>query len=157
MIDPITAFSAASAAFGILKKGISVGKDITSMGSTLSQWSKAVADLDFLENKAKKPPMYKMFTDTQSDALDIWTKKQKLKEMREELRAFISWNYGPSAWDEIVKIEAEQRKAQREAVYAKEELKQKIIDIILAVLILGVAIGIMVAVIYYLGKGEGKW
>ena len=127
------------------------------MGSTLSQWSKAVADLDFLENKAKKPPMYKMFTDTQSDALDIWTKKQKLKEMREELRAFISWNYGPSAWDEIVKIEAEQRKAQREAVYAKEELKQKIIDITLAVLILGAAIGLMVAVIYYLGKGEGKW
>ncbi len=157
MIDPITAFSAASAAFGILKKGISVGKDITSMGSTLSQWSKAVADLDFLENKAKKPPMYKMFTDTQSDALDIWTKKQKLKEMREELRAFISWNYGPSAWDEIVKIEAEQRKAQREAVYAKEELKQKIIDITLAVLIIAVAIGIMVAVIYYIGKGEGKW
>jgi hypothetical protein len=157
VIDPITAFSAASAAFGILKKGISVGKDITSMGSTLSQWSKAVADLDFLENKAKKPPMYKMFTDTQSDALDIWTKKQKLKEMREELRAFISWNYGPSAWDEIVKIEAEQRKAQREAVYAKEELKQKIIDITLAVLILGAAIGLMVAVIYYLGKGEGKW
>jgi hypothetical protein len=157
MIDPITAFSAASAAFGILKKGISVGKDITSMGSTLSQWSKAVADIDFLEQKSKKPPMYKMFSDTEASALDIWTKKQKLKEMREELRAFISWNYGPSAWDEIVKIEAEQRKAQREAVYAKEELKQKIIDITLAVLIIAVAIGIMVAVIYYIGKGEGKW
>ena len=157
MIDPITAFSAASAAFGILKKGISVGKDITSMGSTLSQWSKAVADIDFLEQKSKKPPMYKMFSDTEASALDIWTKKQKLKEMREELRAFISWNYGPSAWDEIVKIEAEQRKAQREAVYAKEELKQKIIDITLAVLIIAVALGIMVAVIYYLGKGEGKW
>jgi hypothetical protein len=157
MIDPITAFSAASAAFGILKKGISVGKDITSMGSTLSQWSKAVADIDFLEQKSKKPPMYKMFSDTEASALDIWTKKQKLKEMREELRAFISWNYGPSAWDEIVKIEAEQRKAQREAVYAKEELKQKIIDITLAVLIIAVALGIMVAVIYYIGKGEGKW
>ena len=81
MIDPITAFSAASAAFGILKKGISVGKDITSMGSTLSQWSKAVADIDFLEQKSKKPPMYKMFSDTEASALDIWTKKQKLKEM----------------------------------------------------------------------------
>ena len=127
------------------------------MGSTLSQWSKAVADMDFLEQKAQKPPLYKMFNDTEASALDIWTKKQKMKEMREELRAFISWNYGPSAWDEIVRIEAEQRKAQREAVYAKEEFRQKIIDITLAVLILGAAIGIMVAVIYYLGKGEGKW
>ena len=80
MIDPITAFTAASAAFSGLKKAIAVGKDITSMGNTLSTWSKAVADMDFLEQKAKKPPMYKMFTDTQASALDIWTKKQKLKE-----------------------------------------------------------------------------
>ena len=27
-----------------------------------------------------------MFSDTQSNALEIWTQKQKLKEMREELR-----------------------------------------------------------------------
>ena len=157
MIDPITAFTAASAAFSGLKKAISVGKDITSMSNTLSSWSKAVSDMDFLEQKSKKPPMYKMFTDTQASALDIWTKKQKLKEMREELRAHISWTYGPSAWDEIVKIEAEQRKAQREAVYAKQELKQKIIDITLGVLILSTAVGIFALVIYYLGKSEGKW
>jgi|TARA_R110000824_G_scaffold300432_1_gene488437 hypothetical protein len=157
MIDPVTCMAAASAAFSGLKKAISVGKDITSMSNTLSSWSKAVSDMDFLEQKSKKPPMYKMFTDTQASALDIWTKKQKLKEMREELRAHISWTYGPSAWDEIVKIEAEQRKAQREAVYAKQELKQKIIDITLGVLILSTAVGIFALVIYYLGKSEGKW
>jgi|TARA_R110000751_G_scaffold80247_1_gene162071 hypothetical protein len=157
MLDPITAFTAASAAFSGIKKAISVGKDITSMGSTLSQWSKAVADIDFLEQKAKKPPMYKMFTDTQASALDIWTKKQKLKEMREELRSHISWTYGPSAWDEIVAIEAQQRKAQRDAVYAKEEMRQKIIDAILAVLILSTAVGILALVVYYIGRGQGKW
>ena len=157
MIDPITAFSAASAAFSGLKKAIAVGKDLTSMGSQLSSWSKAVADIDFLEQKSKKPPLYKIFSDTQSHALEIWTKKQKLKEMREELRAHISWTYGPAAWNEIVAIEAEQRKAQREAVYAKEELRQKIIDITIGVLILGTAVVLLVIVIYFLGKGRGKW
>jgi len=157
MIDPITAMTAATAAFSGLKKAIAVGKDITSMGNTLSSWSKAVADIDFLEQKAKKPPMYKMFTDTQASALDIWTKKQKLKEMREELRAHISWTYGPAAWNEIVAIEAQQRKAQRDAVYAKEEMRQKIIDITLGVLILGAAVAILALVIYFLGKGRGKW
>tara|TARA_R110002073_G_scaffold296824_1_gene462877 strand:- start:297 stop:770 length:474 start_codon:yes stop_codon:yes gene_type:complete len=157
MIDPITAFSAASAAFSGLKKAIAVGKDLTSMGSQLSSWSKAVADIDFLEQKSKKPPLYKIFSDTQSHALEIWTKKQKLKEMREELRAHISWTYGPGAWNEIVAIEAEQRKAQRDAVYAKEELRQKIIDITIGVLILGTAVVLLVIVIYFLGKGRGKW
>ena len=98
MIDPITAFSAATAAYSGIKKAISVGQDITSMGSTLSQWSKAVSDLDFLDQKAQKPPIYKMFSNTESDALEIWTKKQKIKEMRDELRSFISWNYHNINW-----------------------------------------------------------
>jgi hypothetical protein len=157
MIDPITAFSAATAAYSGIKKAISVGKDITSMGSTLSQWSKAVADLDFLDKKAQKPPLYKMFGDTEADALEIWTKKQKVKEMREELRSYISWNYGPSAWAEIVRIEAQQRKAQREAVYAKEEFKQKIIDMVLAVVIITTGIAVLALIVYYIGKGQGKW
>ena len=157
MLDPISCMAAASAAFSGLKKAIAVGKDITSMGNTLSTWSKAVADMDFLEQKAKKPPMYKMFTDTQASALDIWTKKQKLKEMREELRAHISWTYGPAAWNEIVAIEAQQRKAQRDAVYAQEEFRQKIIDIVIGVLILGTAVGLLALIIYYLGVKNDRW
>jgi len=157
MIDPFTAMAAATAAFNGIKKAVSVGKDITSMGRTLSTWSKAVSDLDFLEEKAKKPPLYKMFTDTQSDALDIWSKKQKLKEMREELRSHISWTYGPSAWDEIVKIEAEQRKAQRDAVYARQEQIDKLINSIVISVIFIVAAAICATTIYYIGAWQGKW
>jgi len=157
MIDPFTAMAAATAAFNGIKKAVSVGKDITSMGRTLSTWSKAVSDLDFLEEKAKKPPLYKMFTDTQSDALDIWSKKQKLKEMREELRSHISWTYGPSAWDEIVKIEAEQRKAQRDAVYARQEQIDKLINSIVISVIGIVAAAICATTIYYIGAWQGKW
>ena len=157
MLDPITAFTAASAAFSGIKKAISFGKDITSMGSTLSQWSKAVADIDFLEQKAKKPPMYKMFTDTQASALDIWTKKQKLKEMREELKTHISWTYGPSAWREIVAIEAQQRKEQRELVYAKKEAIDNLINAVLITIICSIGIAIAAGVIYFIGKQQGKW
>ena len=157
MIDPITAFSAASMAFSGLKKAIAVGKDITSMGSTLSQWSKAVSDMDFLDEQAKKPPMYKMFSDTQASALDIWTKKQKLAEMREELRAHISWHYGPTAWAEIVKIEAQQRKAQREAVYKKQEFVDSCINWAVGIAATFVGAAILALVVYIIGAMQGKW
>ena len=49
MIDPVTAISAATAAFGYLKKGIAVGKDLQDMGGHLSKWAGAIADLDFAE------------------------------------------------------------------------------------------------------------
>jgi len=58
MIDPITAISAATAAFGYLKKGIAVGKDLHDMGGQLSKCAGAIADLDFADRQNQKPPWY---------------------------------------------------------------------------------------------------
>lgn len=156
-MDPFTAMAAATTAYKGIKKAIEVGKEISSMGSTLSSWSKAVSDLDFLEQKAQKPPMYKMFSDTQSNALEIWSQKQKLKEMREELRSHISFVYGPSAWDEIVRIEAQQRKEQRQAVYNKQEALDNIINAVIIGLIILAGIGSVIVAMYLVGSKQGKW
>ena len=157
MIDPFTAMAAATAAFNGIKKAVAVGKDISSMGSTLSSWSKAVSDLDFLEQKAQKPPVYKMFSDTQSNALEIWSQKQKLKEMREELRSHISFVYGPSAWDEIVRIEAQQRKEQRQAVYDKQEAIDNLINVAVIGLVVLAGIGGIIVTMYLVSAKQGKW
>ena len=156
-MDPFTAMAAATAAFKGIKKAVEVGKEISSIGSTLSTWSKAVSDMDFLDEKAKKPPMYKMFSDNQANALEIWTQKQKLKEMREDLRSHISWTYGPSAWDEIVRIEAKQRKEQRELVYKKKELIDSVINGVCIGLVALAGIGASIAPMYLVGSKQGKW
>ena len=156
-MDPFTAMAAATSAYKGIKKAIDVGRDISSMGSTLSSWSKAVSDLDFLEQKAQKPPMYKMFSDTQSNALEIWSQKQKLKEMREELRSHISFVYGPSAWDEIVRIEAQQRKEQRQAVYDKQEAIDNLINVAIIGLIILAGVGSVILAMYLVGAKQGKW
>ena len=157
MIDPFTAMAAATTAFNGIKKAISLGKEISSMGNSLSSWSKAASDIDFLEQKSQKPPMYKMFSDTQATALELWTQKQKLKEMREELRSHISWTYGPSAWDELVRIEAQQRKEQRDLVYRKQEFKDNIINGIFIGAIALTGISILLIGIYFIGLKQGKW
>ena len=156
-MDPFTAMAAATAAFKGIKKAVEVGKDISSIGGTLSSWSKAVSDMDFLDEKAKKPPMYKMFTNNQANALDVWTKKQKLKEMRTELKEYISFVYGPSSWKEIVRIEAEQRKAQRDAVYAKQEFVDNCINGVLITVMILAGIGATIGLLYIIGSQQGKW
>jgi hypothetical protein len=127
------------------------------MAGTISQWSKACSDLDFLDKKAQKPPMYKMFSDTQATALDIWAQKQKLAEMREDLRAHISWTYGPSAWDEIVRIEAQQRKEQRELVYKKQEFVDNCINWAVGLLAVFAGAGVLAVAVYFIGANQGKW
>ena len=156
-MDPFTVMAAATTAYNGIKKAISVGKEISSMGSTLSSWSKAASDLDFLEQKSQKPPMYKMFSDTQSNALELWAQKQKLKEMREELRSHISFVYGPSAWDEIVRIEAQQRKEQRELVYKKKEALDNLINALMIGVILLAGVGAIIVTMYLIGSKQGKF
>jgi len=129
MIDPVTAISAATAAFGYLKKGISVGKDLQDMGGHLSKWAGAIADLEFADRQNQKPPWYKALGGgVQAQAMEIFAAKQKASQMRQELKEYISVMYGPSKWEEILEIEADLRKQKREHEHKRMEIKQKIIE-----------------------------
>lgn len=160
MIDPVSAIGMATAAYRGIKAAVSTGKELHDMASTLQQWAGAMSDLDFAHKQAENPPMFKKLfgaSQIEQNALEVWGHKQKAKEMREEMRSHISFFYGPSAWDEIVAIEAKMRKERREAVYAAEERKQAILEWVVGLLAAGVGIGILGVVIYVIGKFQGNW
>ena len=81
MLDPISAITLATSAYKGIKKACEVGKEISSFTGAISQFAKASADIDFLEQKSKKPPLYKMFSDTQSNALEIWTQREAIDNL----------------------------------------------------------------------------
>ena len=131
MIDPVSAIGMAAAAYRGIKSAIDTGKELHDMAGTLSQWSTAMSDLDFSHKQAQNPPMFKKLfgaSQIEQNALEIWGHKQKAKEMREEMKTHISFYYGPSAWDEIVRMEGQMRKKRAAEVYAAEERKQMILE-----------------------------
>ena len=119
-----------------------------------------MSDLDFAHRQAENPPMFKkIFGSSQIEqtALETWGHKQKAKEMREELRSHISLFYGPSAWDEIVNIEAQMRKERKEAIYRAQERKQKILEWVVGIALatgMSIVIGF---IIYLIGISQGAW
>ena len=130
------------------------------MAGTLQQWAGAMSDLDFAHKQAENPPMFKKLfgaSQIEQNALEIWGHKQKAKEMREEMRTHISFYYGPSAWDEIVAIEAKMRKQRKEAVYAAEDRKQKILEWIFGLGLSVIAGLILFMAFYFIGVSQGKW
>ena len=130
------------------------------MGTQLGQWGKAMSDLDYAHKKAEQPPMFKKLfgsTAIQQNALEVWGHKQKAKEMREELRSYISALYGPSAWEEIVYMESQMRKQQREAVYAAQEQRERIINIVVGTVLTIAVLGFMYVIVYYIGVNQGRW
>ena len=160
MIDPVSAIGLASAAYRGIKAAISTGKELHDMAGTLSQWAGAMSDLDFSHKQAENPPMFKkMFgaSKIEANALEIWGHKEKAKELREDLRSHISLYYGPSAWEEIVRIEGQMRKKRKEEVYAAEERKQLIIEWTVGIVMAVALASVVGGIIYITGAGTGKW
>jgi len=160
MIDPVSAIGMATAAYRGIKSAIDTGKSLHDMAGTLQTWATSMSDLDFAHRQAENPPMFKKIfgaSQVEQNALEVWGHQQKAKEMREELRSHISLFYGPSAWKEIVEIEARMRRERKAAVYAAEERKQKILEWTIGLALATVMALIIGFIIWLVGKGQGRW
>ena len=125
MIDPISAISIATGAFNAVKKAVTAGRDIEDMAGTIGKWMGAVSDIKKAEEMNKKPPLFKklfLAGSVEEEAMQIFMAKKKAEDMREELRNIISMTRGPSAWQELVKTEADIRKKRQEASSSTRKL-----------------------------------
>ena len=142
MIDPITAIAGATAAFNTIKNGFAVGRDIESMAGDLGRWMGAVSDLKKAEELNKKPPLFKKLFNAGSveeEAMEIFMAKKKAEDMREQLRQIIIYSRGMSAWQELLKTEADVRKRRQKMIYDQKERQKKLID--------GILIGVLVFIL----------
>ena len=127
-MDPVTIISGATVAFNALKKGFAIGKDLQDMSGQLTKWAGHMADLGQAEKQVKNPPWWKSLGGSvEVESLEVFAAKRKAEAMRKELKDYISFTMGPSAWDELVAIEAKIRKQKKEHEYRKAELQEAII------------------------------
>ena len=160
MIDPITAVATATAAFNTIKQGFQAGREIEGMAGDLSRWMGAVSDIKKSEELAKKPPLFKkLFASgsVEEEAMQAFMAKKKAEDMREELKNIISFTRGPSAWEELLRTEADIRKKRQQAIYDQQERQRKLFEIIMVILASAAMIGIVGFIIYLVGIGQGKW
>ena len=131
-MDPASiglAITAASKAFGAIKKGFEMGREIESMGGDLSRWMSAVSDVDNAEKSAKSAsPLRKLFKgkEIEASAIEAFTAKKKMEAQRQELKSFINFHYGANSWNEILHMEKEIRLKRKQEIYARQELIRKI-------------------------------
>ncbi len=149
-MDPVTIIGGATVAFNALKKGFQFGKDLQDMSGQLTQWASSMSDLAYLEQKNKNPPWWKALNggSVEAEALEIFTAKRKAEAMRKELKDWISFSMGPSAWDELVATEGKIRKQKKEQEYRKAEIQEAIITWGVTGLLLTAGLGIFGLIIY---------
>ena len=145
-MDPVTAMATASAAFGAIKKGFAIGRDVESMMSDIGRWMGALSDLDQAEREAKNPPIFKKLfagKTVEQEAMEVFAAKRKAQAQRDELKQWIGLTLGQSAWEELVRTEGRIRKQRQETLYAQRERRRKFVEIAAWILLVGVGTAIL--------------
>ena len=121
------------------------------MQADLSNWMQASSDILEAEKNIKNPPFYKKFLSGDSveqAAVKIFTSRKQLEEQRYSLQQHIKFMYGSKAWDDLLALEGQIRKDRTAKIYARQKLKQQIIEGIFVFILLLTVIGFIGFVIW---------
>jgi len=129
------------------------------MTGQLANWGKAFSDFTNIEEREKNPPFWKKtFKGSDEEtAIEIFANKKKMEQMRAEIKDHISWTYGPSAWKEVLSIEARMRKQRKDELYRKQEQMDALINFAIGFVIFLVSGSILFVSFYLLGQWQGRW
>ena len=132
MIDPVTAFAAAQAAFSMTKKLIGAGREIHDITSELGKWYEACSDLTKAESQRKSPKLLeKMSQGSESierEALDIIVRKKQLFEKEKEIKFLLDYRYGPGTYKQMSDLRKQIREERERTVYRAMEAKRQIVN-----------------------------
>ena len=121
-MDPI---SIATAAFTVIKQGVSVGKELHSLSG---QIIKFVKQMNVVEEEHKKEKS-KWFTTTNEEALDSYFKLKQVHDMENQLREMFMLYGAPNAWSEFIAIRTDIKKKRQAAIAKRKKERENLIMI----------------------------
>ena len=152
----MSAMAAASAAFGALKKGFQIGRDIESMVGDLSRWMGALSDIEQAEKEAKNPPIFKKLfagKSVEQEALEIVMNKRKMQEQRDQLRQLIQYTCKAGTWEELIRMEGKIRTERQETLYKQREKRKKFLEWIAIIGATLIAAAVLIGILWLLVNG----
>ena len=103
------------------------------MYGDIGRWMGAISDVNHAEKMSKNPPLFKKLfagSSVEQEAMDAFASKKKAEAMEEELRNWINLTHGPNAWSDLLKMQTKIRLQRQEQVYAQQEFRKKVIEIV---------------------------
>jgi len=122
-MDPMSAIAIAGTAFNAIKAGFEHGREIEAMAGDMGRWMGAIKDVKDSANNKKK----KSYGSIEEAAFEKFAALKEAERMENELRTYVNMNYGPESWNQIVRLQAEIRVREQEAIaQAKREREETI-------------------------------
>jgi hypothetical protein len=127
MIDPVSAFAMASAAFKGVQSIVNAGGEIEDVFSQLSKWAGYAADVkEWCGQQDAKPSIFKKlsFGSATSEAMDTVMYRQKMEQQEKEIREMFSWYGPPGAYEEFIKERRRIEDMRKRMIYDQQRRRQ---------------------------------
>ena len=144
-MDPLTALTVA---YGAIKTGVKVGKDIQSLSSDIGSLWDSIDQIRESATKAKG----KNKKSVNQEATDLFLAEAKAIEIENELREFFTYEYnGPLSWPDMIRIRNQVRKQRQEERLAEIKKKKALKkNILIAVTLTGSVIFVIAAIFFFI-------
>ena len=144
MIDPVSAYAAATAAYKGVKILINAGREIEDVSKQLGAWYGAVADITRAESQRKNTTWLEKKqhgeASIEQEAMDITIRAKKLKEFEYEIRVMLDYRFGLGTYDQMLGMRRKIRAERERTVYAAMESRRQMAN---NIAITGLALGIV--------------
>ena len=144
MIDPVSAYAAATTAYKGVKMLINAGREIEDVSKQLGDWYGAVADITRAESQRKNTTWLEKKqhgeASIEQEAMDITIRAKKLKEFEYEIRVMLDYRFGLGTYDQMLGMRRKIRAELERTVYAAMESKRQMAN---NLAITGLALGIV--------------
>lgn len=139
MLDPVTAFATASAAYNFVKKAVEAGRELEDIGGQLGTWFGACADLKQAEEDSRDPPLFKKLLhkgSVEQEAVENLMRRKKIEQQEKELRELIVWRFGVDAYRGMMEERKQIRDSrERQAATQSRHRKKYAQNVILILLV----------------------
>ena len=144
MIDPVSAYAAATTAYKGVKMLLQAGRDIEDVSKQLGSWYGAVADITRAESQRKNTTWLEKKqhgeASIEQEAMDITIRAKKLKEFEYEIRVMLDYRFGLGTYEGMLDMRRKIRAERERTVYAAMESKRQMAN---NLAITGLALGIV--------------
>ena len=127
MIDPVTAISIATNAFGTIKRMVAAGREVEDTLSQIGRFYGAVSDLAEHKRQAENPPLFKKIIASKSvneEAMEIYARQKKTQQMERELRELLMFQFGERGYQELVDLRRSIAAKREKTIYLQERKRK---------------------------------
>ena len=144
--------AAANAAFAVIKKFISNGRELADCTKAISDFVTAKDALQKKGNK-KKNSWFGKLSGTTADDLEEFMALEKIRQQEEELKQFMIYAGRAGLWHDWIRFQAQARKRRQEeqanAIKKREELIETLGYVTVAFVIASIAVAVLVGAYYW--------